>query len=300
MILDLAAVLSGLLAIGGIIVGTIGVVGTTRPSRPPSALALRLRRWWTGSGRGRAEQRTHQTKIVAGLGGGAVAWLLSGWPAAGLIVAVAVPGIPWLFSAAKLEQRALERLKAVEFWTRRLADIAAQGIGLQQAIVATAATAPHAIEQEVRDLAARIQANTAPVAALQQFADEIDDYTCDQVVAPLMLHLSDRGQGLHEVLSAISRSIAAEIEMRSTIDAKRAGPRFAVRFLSVMTVVLLAYGAFNPDYLDAYSTAIGQLVLAGLGALYVLLMTSVRRLSLPPSRPRLLQPADARVREAAA
>ncbi|MFD6757366.1 type II secretion system F family protein [Micromonospora gifhornensis] len=300
MIIDLAAVLAGLLAIGGVVVGVVGVVGTTRPPRPPSALALRLRGWWTGTGRTRREQRAHQIKIVAGVGGGAVAWLLSGWPAAGLIVGVAVPGIPWLFAAASIEQQALNRLKAVEFWTRRLADIVAQGIGLQQAIVATAATAPRAIEQEVRDLAARIQANVDPAVALQQFADEIDDYTCDQVIAPLMLHLKDRGQGLHEVLAAISRSIAAEIEMRSTIDAKRAGPRFAVRFLSGMTIALIAYGAFKPDYLRAYSTPVGQLVLLGLAGLYVFLMILVRRLSLPPSRPRLLPPTGSPTREALA
>ncbi|MFI7026312.1 type II secretion system F family protein [Micromonospora sp. NPDC049900] len=300
MILDLTAILAGLLAIGGVVVGIVGVVGTTRPPRPPSALAARLLDLWTGAGRTRREQRSHQYKIVAGVGGGAIAWLLSGWPAAGLIVGVALPGIPWLFSAASIEQKALSRLKGVEFWTRRLADIVAQGIGLQQAIVATVATAPSAIEQEVRDLAARIQANVEPATALQQFADEVDDYTCDQVIAPLMLHLRDRGQGLHEVLAAISRSIAAEIDMRSTIDAKRAGPRFAVRFLSGMTLALIIYGAFNPDYLRPYSTPLGQLVLLGLAGLYVLLMVLVRRLSLPPPRPRLLPPTGAQQTEALA
>ena len=39
-----------------------------------------------------------------------------------------------------------------------------------------------------------------------------------------------------------SYSIAAEVEMRATVDAKRAAPRFAVRFLTGMTIGLLAYG----------------------------------------------------------
>lgn len=291
-LLDLAAVLAGVLAIAGAVVGVVGVIGTTRPPRPPSALALRLRGWWTGSGRSRREQRTHQAKLLTSIGAGALVWLLTGWPAAGVIIGIAVPGIPWLFGAGRAEKLAIARLEAVEAWTRRLADIVDRGLGLQQAIVATATNAPQLIEQEIADLAARLQSNNDPIGALQQFADDLNDYTADQVVAPLMLHVSDRGEGLHEVLTAISRSIAAEIEMRSTVDAKRAGPRFAVRFLTFMTIGLLGYGVFNPHYLQPYGTFVGQMVLLVLAGLYVALMMSVRNLSLPSRRERLLPPAD--------
>lgn len=291
-LLDLAAVLAGMLSVAGSIVAIIGVVGTTRPPRPPSALRLRMRRWWTGTGRTHHERRAHQAKLVVAIGGGALTWLITGWPAGGAIIGIAVPGIPWLFGAGRVEKSAIARLEAVEAWTRRLADIVARGIGLQQAIVATAATAPQLIEQEVGDLAARLQSNSEPLTALRQFADEIDDYTADQVIAPLMLHVSDRGEGLHEVLTDISRSIAAEIEMRSTVDAKRAGPRFAVRFLTGMTILVLAYGVLNPHYLEPYGTILGQLVLLSLAGLYVVLLTAVRNLSLPPRRARLLPPLD--------
>ncbi|MEU3455357.1 type II secretion system F family protein [Micromonospora sp. NPDC006766] len=291
-LLDLAAVLAGLLAVAGAVVGVLGVVGTTRSPRPPSALQQLARRWWIGPGRTRREQRNHQLKVITAIVAGALAWLLTGWPAAGAIIGIAVPGIPWLFAAGRAEKQAIARLEAVEAWTRRLADIVARGIGLQQAVVAAAATAPQLIEQEIRDLAARLQAGGDPIAALQQLADDLNDYTADQVIAPLMLHVTDRGEGLHEVLTGISRSIAAEIEMRSTVDAKREGPRFAVRFLTGMTILLLAYGVINPHYLQPYGSVLGQLVLLFLAGLYVALMTSVRKLSLPPKRERLLPPAD--------
>ncbi|MFF0659145.1 type II secretion system F family protein [Micromonospora tulbaghiae] len=289
-LLDLAAVLAGLLAAAGAVVGVAGVVGTTRPPRPPSALQQKARRWWTGPGRTRHEQRNHQAKLIIAVVSAAMTWLLTGWPAAGAIIGVAVPGVPWLFAAGRIEKHAIARLEAVEAWTRRLADIVARGIGLQQAVVATAATAPQLIEQEIRDLAARLQAGVDPIAALQQLADDLNDYSADQVIAPLMLHVTDRGEGLHEVLTGISRSIAAEIEMRATVDAKREGPRFAVRFLTGMTIMLLAYGVLNPHYLQPYGSMLGQLVLLFLAALYIGLMTSVRKLSLPPKRERLLPP----------
>ncbi|BBH67108.1 type II secretion system protein [Actinoplanes sp. OR16] len=295
MILDLAAVFAAMLAIGGAILGVVGVAGTTKPPGPPSAAARRLRRWWTGPSRNRREQRARQTMMIGAVVAGAAAWLITGWPAAGLIVGVAVPGLPWLFNSGRMERRALARLEAVEAWTRRLADIVARGIGLQQAIVATNASPPQLIAREVADLAARMQSGTEPVLALRQFADDLDDYTADQVVAPLMLHVSDRSEGLHEVLTDISRSIAAEVEMRSTVDAKRAGPRFAVKFLTMMTAGLLALGLLNPTYLKPFGTFTGQMLLLFLTGFYIFLMRMVRNLSLPPERARLLPPIDAEV-----
>jgi Flp pilus assembly protein TadB len=290
--IDLIAALAGLLATGGIVLGLVGIVGTVRPPSPPSRLAVHLRRWWTGTTANPGERRTRQATLVAGAVTGAVIWLLTGWPVAGLVVMVAVPGIAWLFVTGVAEKKAIARLEAVETWTRRLADIVERGIGLQAAIVSTAPTAPTLIEQEVRHLAAQLQAGTDPVTALRQFGDAIADYTCDQVIAPLILQVSDRSEALAAVLTDIARSIAAEIEMRSTVNAKRAGPRFAVRFLTGMTIGLLLYGAFNPTYLRPYGTPLGQVILAFLAALYALLMLWVSKLSQPERLPRLLAPAD--------
>jgi len=290
-LVDVLAAVAGLLATAGVVVGLVGVVGTTRPPRPPSTAVARLRRWSTGTARDPTARRLRQTGLVAAALAGAVTWLVSGWPIAGIIVAVAIPGVPWLFASGAAERKAIARLQAVEAWTRRLADIVAGGIGLQAAIVATAATAPGLIAAEVRDLAARLQAGTRAETALRGFANELGDYTADQVVAPLILHVADRGEGLATVLTDVARSMAAEIEMRSTVNAKRAGPRFAVRFLTGMTVALIGYAALNPTYLRPYGTPLGQLILALLAGFYVALMIWVRTLSLPPRLPRLLGPA---------
>jgi Flp pilus assembly protein TadB len=290
-LIPLIALGSAVLSLSGVIVGVVGIVGTTRPPRPPSALRRRLRAAWIGSGRSHLKRRARQTTLVAAVLAGALTWLLSGLPAAGLIVGLAIPGLPWLFLAGSAEQRAIDKLAAIEQWTRRIADIVANGLGLQAAIVTTASTAPKVIEHEARGLAAGLQAGLTAEMALRRFADEIGDYTCDQVVAPLILHSADRGEGLASVLTDISRSIAAEIEMRSTINAKRAGPRFAVRFLTGMTIVLLLFGLLNPGYLEPYETFVGQMVLIALALVYIVLMVWARNLSLPEPRARLLLPS---------
>jgi Flp pilus assembly protein TadB len=289
-LIPLIALAGAALSLTGIILGIIGVVGTTRPPRPPSALRRRLRSVWVGNSRSALERRARQTTIVTAVIATALTWLLTGLPVAGLIVGLAIPGLPWLFLAGSAEQRSIAKLAAVEQWTRRIADIVANGLGLQAAVVTTANTAPKAIEHEARGLAAGLQAGLTAEAALRRFADEIDDYTCDQVIAPLILHAADRGEGLASVLTDISRSIAAEVEMRSTINAKRAGPRFAVRFLTGMTVALLVFGLLNPDYLEPYGTVLGQLILLVLAFVYLVLMMWARSLSLPEARSRLLLP----------
>jgi Flp pilus assembly protein TadB len=284
------ALLAAVLSLTGIVVGVAGIVGTARPARPTSALRRGLARIWSGRGGSRVERWARQTTLVFAVVAAAATWLLSGWPVAGLLVGVAVPGIPWLFFAGSLERRAIERLAAVESWTRRVADIVANGLGLQAAIVATATTAPAIIEHDVRGLAADLQAGATAESALRRFADEIDDYTCDQVVAPLILHAADRSEGLAGVLTDISRSISAEVEMRRTVNAKRAGPRFAVRFLTGMTVAVLLFGLANHQYAKPYGSAFGQLLLLILAAVYTGLMVWVRNLSAPRRRARLLAP----------
>jgi Flp pilus assembly protein TadB len=287
---QLAALAAAMLSIAGVVIGLVGVIGTRRPPRPPSGVGRWVRNVWTGNSRDVLWRRARQTTIVTSVVAGGAIWLVSGWPIAGLIVSLAIPGIPWLFLAGSAEKRAIARLEAFETWTRRLHDMVGPGLGLQQAVVATAVSPPALIQDEVRGLAAELQAGRPAAEALHHFADRLDDYNSDQVIAPLILQTADRSEGLSTVLADVSQSINAEVEMRRTIDAKRAGPRFAVRFLTGMTVFLLAFGALNPAYVAPYGTVLGQLILLGLAIIYVALLIWVRNLSLPADRARLLAP----------
>ncbi len=161
-------------------------------------------------------------------------------------------------------------------------------MGLQQAIVASAGTAPADIAEEVRDLAVRLQAGLDPRRALLLFADDIADAVCDQVVAALTMHLSDRGDRLGEVLTSIAQAASAEVATRREVDAKRTQSRFAVKFLTIATVLTLAYGAIRPDYMKPYGTPLGQLVMALLGTAFVAILLWVRSMSQPERTMRFL------------
>jgi Flp pilus assembly protein TadB len=202
---------------------------------------------------------------------------------------LAVPGVPWLFSATSAEKRAVAKLTALEAWTRRVADYVRNGLGLQAAIIAsTRTTTTPLIEDEVRRLAVRLQAGADPAEALQAFADDLDDYSSDEVIAPLILQLADAGEGLHHALSDIAHGLAEEITARATVDSERATARFTIRFLTVGTGIIAVIGALNAGTAKVYGTFVGQVILAVLATLYMVLMLWIRSLSLPEKRPRLL------------
>ncbi|MFI6239641.1 type II secretion system F family protein [Micromonospora sp. NPDC050795] len=288
--LELIAVVSGAACVAGLLLAVVALVGTRRPPGPGPGSGPGLSRLWRGPGSTPTEQRAYQALLVAALVAGALAFLLTGLPVVGLLVAVAVPGTPWLFGVGKAEQRAIARIEAVGEWTRRLKDVSGTGQGLQQAIIGTIGSVPPGVEDEVRLLAARLQAGWMARSALLAFADEIADPVCDQVVAALILHLSDRGERLGDVLGSIAGAASAEVATRREIEAKRTQPRFAVRFLTGMTLATLAYGLINTEYIRPYGTPVGQLVMAALGAAFIGLLAWVRSMS-QPQRPARFLPA---------
>jgi Flp pilus assembly protein TadB len=287
--LELIAVLAGAASVAGVILAVVAIVGTSRPARPASGTSS-IGRLWTGSSDNPRDRRRHQLLLVCAAAAGALAFLVTGLPVVGVLFAVAVPGTPWLFTVGRAEQRAVARIEAIGEWTRRLKDVSGTGQGLQQAIVGTVATVPEQIQEEVGLLAARLQAGWSARIALLAFADEISDPVADQVVAALILHLSDRGERLGDVLGSIASAASAEVATRREVEAKRTQPRFAVRFLTGMVLLVLAYGLINPDYMRPYGTPAGQVVMVVLGGIFVALLAWVRTMSLPPRAARFLAP----------
>jgi Flp pilus assembly protein TadB len=287
----LLAALSGAVLAGGLLLGARAVTARPGPpARPPAWLVTAATRLWRGPGRTRADQRRHRSWAAATVAAGSLAWLVSGLPVLGLIVAAAVPGVPWLLAGGRAEQRAISRVEAVGEWTRRLRDVAGTGAGLQSAIGSAATTAPPAIAEPARLLAARLQAGAGARDALLGFADQLDDSICDQVVAALLLHLRDRGDRLGAVLTAIAAATAREVRMRKEADAERASARLSIRFMVGFTVLVVVVAAVSGDYLSPYRSPAGQVLMAGLAGLFVGLLGWVRSMSRPARTPRLLGP----------
>ena len=239
----------------------------------------------------RGKPRTWGVAGTAGL----VAWVVTGWPVVGLIVAAAVVGLPVLLGTTGGAARSIGRIEAIEEWTRRLADIIVVGVGLEQAVATSVRSTPEAIRVEVEALAARLSARWPTEDALRDFADELADPAADLVVASLILGHRRRGPGLTRALVSVADSVGEEVVMRRRVEADRAKPRTTARAVTLITLgVAGGLGTLNPAYLRPFGSALGQLVLLAVTALFVGALIWMRSLTLSQPQARLLASSEER------
>jgi hypothetical protein len=118
--------------------------------------------------------------------------VLTGWWVAALVLPAAAAGLPVLLSAPPSTAR-IDRLEAMEEWTRALSGVLTVGVGLEQALLSTLRSTPQAIRPEVTKLVSRLRARWATEDALRAFADDLDDATGDVIAANLILGARRRG-----------------------------------------------------------------------------------------------------------
>ena len=276
-----------LAAVGGAVTvaGLLGLVaGLRRTPEPPPAPHRRpagpVQRWRRVSARTR-------WLLAVGVVAGLLVGLLTGWLVAVVLVPAAVAGLPVLLSAPPAGAR-IARLEAMEEWTRSLAGVLTVGIGLEEALLATLRSTPEPIRPEVARLVARLRARWSTEEALRLFADELDDTTGDLIAANLILGARRRGFGLASVLESLAESVAADVRARRAIEADRAKPRATARWVTAITVVVLAVLAVTGTYVRPYATPLGQLLLITLLGAYVGVLVWMRRMATGQPLPRFL------------
>ncbi|WP_354643307.1 type II secretion system F family protein [Kitasatospora camelliae] len=289
-------VLCGLLVAGGLVALVVGLVGA-RESGPVRANPLegRLHVLWYGAPGTAAPGMValRRVQLGAALVGAPLGWLATGIPLVAVLVGAAVFGLPWLFAATRPDTRRIERLEALAEWTQRLADVLLLGVGLNQAVVTSRRTAPAALETEIADLAARLQARWRPEDALRAFGDQLADATADKVLAALLLRAGDSGPGLARALADLADSVREEVRQRRAIEADRAKHRTTIRWLVGIILLVVVAGSFNTSYTAPYTGVVGQVVLGVVAVAFVLVIAWMRSLAAHTPLPRLLE-ADRR------
>src|SRR6266568_802896 len=277
--LEAAAVFGGL---GLAVICLIAAVTGVPRARPPMRVALPSR--WTKGSRQRA---------MMALAVGVVVAVVTRWPVVVVAAMALVWAWPWLLGSGGTDRAATVRLEALAVWTESLRDTIAAAVGLEQAIPATLGSAHASIRPQLARLCERMAAREPLVSALRKFADDMDDASADLVVAAVMLNAGLRGPGLHGTLSALAAATREELDMRRRVEAGRRGIRHGARIVIGVTLGAVALLAtFNRAYLPPYGTPIGQVVLAGVVALFAAGFIWLRRLSTFDLPARFLAPAD--------
>lgn len=223
-------------------------------------------------------------------------WLVTSWPVVAAAAGLGVAAAPRLASGASGSgaRRQLDRLEALEAWTRRLADLLGSGAGgLEQAIGMSVRTCPAPIAAEVGTLARRLRMQ-GPEPAVRAFADDLaagglGSPAGDLVAAALILRVRRGGRGLRPVLEALAADVADLVRAGRAIEADRAKPRSNVRVLLVITAVVLTLTlVFARDYLSPFTTPTGQVMLAGIIGVFAAGIWLLGRITRLPDPPRFL------------
>ncbi|MFI6093478.1 type II secretion system F family protein [Streptomyces sp. NPDC051218] len=233
--------------------------------------------------------------------GGILAAAVTGWPVAGLLTLAGVVALPRLLGRDKQAAERTGRLEAVAVWAEMLRDTLSAAAGLEQAILATAPVAPPALREETARLAAAIDHGRPLGEALRAFADDVDDATCDMVTAALVLAAEHQARQLAPLLGQLALSTREQVTMRLKTEAGRGRVRTSVRVITCTTLGMAAgVVLLNRPYLDPYTTAEGQLVLAGVGGLFSLAFWWLMKIATLEEEPRVLKGARPTPREVAA
>lgn len=268
-----------------LVTGLLGIAAGLRPM--PIAPSSSPRNSLSVTGRLGAVSRRTRLMLVVGLALGMLAWFVTGWLLAVAVTPIATAGLPVLLSFSP-EATRIQRLEAMEEWTRALAGVLTVGVGLEQALVATLRSTPAPIAAEVNRLVARLRARWGTEDALRAFADELDDATGDLIAANLILSARRRGTGLATVLEGLAESVSEDVRARRQIEADRAKPRSTARWVTLISASVLVVLAASGSYVEPYRTPIGQVILVGLLAAYIATLIWMRQMAIGRPLPRFL------------
>ena len=267
-----------------VVAGLIGVMVGLRKAPPRPSVPRRSHPALTRLARVSARTRG---LLLAGLCVGVVVAALTGWWVAVLVLPAAAAGLPVLLSAPPAAAR-IDRLEAMEEWTRSLSGVLTVGVGLEQALVSTLRSTPDPIRAEVATLVSRLRARWATEDALRAFADDLDDATGDVIAANLILGARRRGSGLASVLESLAESVAADVRARREIEADRAKPRATARWVTIITVSVLSFLAVTGEYIAPFGSPLGQVLLVALLCLYVATLVWMRTMATGRPLPRFI------------
>jgi Flp pilus assembly protein TadB len=274
---EMLAVLLGALAGAGIFIAVIAIRGL-----PPAQ---------QGKGTSRLEHQLREAFSIRGgvsLVLGILTLLITRWAVAG--IGIALLAFSWRsLSGAASERKGMSRLEGLATWTESLRDTIAGAVGLEQAIPSSTRIADPSIIEPLLRLVDRLHTRVPMSEALRRFADDLDDPGADLIIAALIINARLRGPGLRDLLGALSASVREELDMRRKVNAERRSTRRSAQIVVGVSVGLaLGLALFNQSYVHVYASAVGQLVLVVVVALYAAGFVWMRRLATFEAPERLL------------
>ncbi|MFK0074631.1 type II secretion system F family protein [Arthrobacter woluwensis] len=245
-----AAIITGLIVL---VIGFRPAPDTSdRPKKPN--LIVRAKSWLRGL------STMHKVILAVGTLVGLWAGLSSG----ARILIIATPLLAhfaWMLWSKSEDAELIPLLDGLQIWARGLAGLTTTGQDLEDAIRFSLTSTPKVLEPNVRLLVARLNVGWDTESALRAFADEVNDSTCDVLVANLILTARQRTGALSASLTALATAVTNDITVRMEVEADREKPRQAAKGIAVIAVLVLLVLFSSSGYMTAYADPAMQMLL---------------------------------------
>lgn len=238
-----------------------------RPGSPRSAshvgLADRVLAFLQRNGAGDVSPRAFLVASTgSGLALGVIAQFALDWPAVSLTAFVAGLVLPGWYLQQRHERRRLAVQAALADAVDALRTSVRTGMSVEDAVGALAHHGPEVLQPLFGDLL-RDWRLSGFEAGLQRARTALADSVFDTVAAALVMSHRIGGRNLSTVLENLSRAVRQSITVERELRAHQAKNVLSARIIAALPLVLIfAIRGLNPTYLDAFSSATGQLVLA--------------------------------------
>ncbi|MBN9492563.1 type II secretion system F family protein [bacterium] len=200
--------------------------------------------------------------VVSGVAATVFVQFALGWPAvsgAAFAVGLLLPG--WYFHNRHERRREAIQLALADAVDALRASVRT-GMSVEEAVTSLARNGPDILRPTFGDLARELRISGFD-QGVRRAREELADPVFDTVAAALLMSHRVGGRNLSTVLDSLSRSVRQSINLERELRAHQAKNVLSARIIAALPLVLiLAVRGLNPDYLDVFSSANGQTILA--------------------------------------
>ena len=199
---------------------------------------------------------------LLGLGG----WYVTGWPAAGLLGAMAGYTGPLILQAPRKRQAVTDEIEAYSQWAEQVRDLVGASGSLFEAVTLSAENAPERLRPAVMNMTALARTLGLP-HALDWFAAEMRSPFADRLVLGMKIAW-DSGARVTEAFESTARGMRNEVEMRRRNEV--ANSRAWTQVMAILFVTIVSVGfmfIINRGFFEPFGTTTGQAVLLAVGIL---------------------------------
>lgn len=255
-------ILSLLLAVGLLLVF---LSATTRwaPARDEQSRPSTLRAFLDRNGAGQVGVRDFVLlSTAAGMALALAGQLALGWAmvsAAAFLLGLTLPA--WYLTNRHQRERT-EKQSALAEAVDSLRSAVRAGMSVEEVLASLARSGPEVLRPPLTDLVRDLRVSGFE-EAIRRAREPIADPVFDMVAAALLMSHRVGGRNLSTVLEALSRSVRQTIQVEQELRAHQAKNVLSARIIAALPLALiLIIRGLNPAYLDVFSSATGQAILA--------------------------------------